>query len=104
MANWGQGWSYGPDYYPTGEILYETGSGDNDGSFSNAINDANINLTHTISGVAVLDKYENYLAKQLPVVWQPDPDFQISEIKSGMKGVSQSPILNFTPEFWTLSK
>ncbi|HWD97197.1 MAG TPA: ABC transporter substrate-binding protein, partial [Acidimicrobiales bacterium] len=104
LANWGQGWSYGPDYYPTGETLYSTGSGDNSGSYSNSINDANINLTHTVSGIAVLDKYENYLAKQLPVIWQPDPDFQISEFKSGMKGITQSPILNFTPEFWTLSK
>jgi peptide/nickel transport system substrate-binding protein len=103
MENWGQGWSYGPDYYPTGETLFETGSGNNDGNYSNAINDANIKLTHTISGAAVLDKYENYLAKQLPVIWQPNPDFQISEMKKGLKGISQSPILNFTPEFWTLS-
>ena len=103
MENWGQGWSFGPDYYPTGESIFETGSGINEGSYSNPINDANINLTHTVSGVAILDKYENYLAKQLPVVWQPDPDFQISEIKNGLKGVTQSSILNYTPEFWSLS-
>ena len=104
MENWGEGWSFGPDFYPTGESIFETGSGINEGSYSNSINDANINLTHTISGVAILDKYENYLAKQLPDVWQPDPDFQISEIKNTLKGVTQSAILNFTPEYWTLSK
>jgi peptide/nickel transport system substrate-binding protein len=104
MENWGEGWSFGPDFYPTGESIFETGSGINEGSYSNSINDANINLTHTISGVAVLDKYENYLAKQLPDVWQPDPDFQISEVKDTLKGVTQSAILNFTPEYWTLSK
>jgi peptide/nickel transport system substrate-binding protein len=104
MENWGEGWSFGPDFYPTGESIFETGSGINEGSYSNSINDANINLTHTISGVAILDKYENYLAKQLPDVWQPDPDFQISEVKDTLKGVTQSAILNFTPEYWTLSK
>jgi peptide/nickel transport system substrate-binding protein len=67
------------------------------------VNDANINKTHTVSGTAVLATYENYLATQLPVVWQPDPDFQISEIKSGLKGVTQSSLLNYTPENWSLS-
>jgi peptide/nickel transport system substrate-binding protein len=104
IQNWGQGWSYGPDYYPTGESIFETGAGFNAGNFSNATNDANINATHTVSGVAVLNKYEDYLAKQLPDVWQPDPDFQLSEISNNLKGVTQSPLLNFTPEFWTLSK
>jgi peptide/nickel transport system substrate-binding protein len=103
MENWGQGWSYGPDYYPTGESIFETGSGINEGSYSNPVNDANINKTHTVSGTAVLATYENYLALQLPVVWQPDPDFQISEIKSGLKGVTQSSLLNYTPENWSLS-
>ena len=70
----------------------------------NATNDANINATHTISGTAVLYKYENYFAKQLPDVWQPNPDFQISAISTHLKGVTQSPLLNFTPENWKLSK
>jgi len=104
MENWGQGWSYGPDYYPTGESIFETGSGINEGSYSNPVNDANINKTHIVSGTAVLATYENYLANQLPVVWQPDPDFQISEIKSGLTGVTQSSLLNYTPENWSLSK
>jgi peptide/nickel transport system substrate-binding protein len=103
FENWGQGWSYGPDYYPTGESIFATGVGMNGGSYTNATNDANINATHVISGTAVLYKYENYLTKQLPDVWQANPDFQISEISTKLKGVTQSPILNFTPEFWTLT-
>lgn len=103
MENWGQGRSYGPDYYPTGESIFETGSRSNVGGYSNPINDANINATHTVTGTAVLHRYENYLAKQLPVVWQPDPDFQISEISTRLSGVTQSPLLNFTPEFWQLA-
>ena len=103
MENWGQGWSYGPDYYPTGESIFETGSGINEGSYSDPVNDANINATHVISGNSVLYKYENYLTLQLPVVWQPNPDFQISEINNKLKGVTQSSLLNYTPEDWSLS-
>jgi peptide/nickel transport system substrate-binding protein len=104
MGDWGIGWSYGPDYYPTGESIFATGSAENFGSYSNPTNDANINATHTVSGTAVLGKYENYLATQLPVIWMPEPNSQISEIRSTLKGVTQSPLLNFTPEYWTLSK
>ncbi|MCU1491341.1 MAG: extracellular solute-binding protein family 5 [Acidimicrobiaceae bacterium] len=104
MENWGQGWSYGPDYYPTGESIFETGSGINEGSYSNPTNDANINATHVVSGTAVLRTYENYLAAQLPDIWQPNPDFQISEIRNTLKGVTQSSLLNYTPEYWTTTK
>jgi peptide/nickel transport system substrate-binding protein len=51
----------------------------------------------------VIYKYENYLADQLPVIWQPAPDYQISVLSKGLKGVVQSPEENFTPEDWTLS-
>ena len=68
------------------------------------MNDANINKTHTVSGTSVLATYENYLANQLPVVWQPDPDYQISEIKSDLKGVTQRSLLNYTPEYWSVTK
>jgi peptide/nickel transport system substrate-binding protein len=103
LENWGQGWSYGPDYYPTGESIFETGSGINEGNYSDSTNDANINATHVVSGPAVLYTYEDYLAKQLPVIWQPNPDFQISEIKSTLTGVTQSSILNYNPEDWKIS-
>ena len=56
-----------------------------------------------VSGPAVLYTYEDYLAKQLPVIWQPNPDFQISEIKSTLTGVTQSSILNYNPEDWKIS-
>jgi peptide/nickel transport system substrate-binding protein len=73
LENWGGGWSYGPDFYPTGESIFETGSNINEGSYSDAQNDKLINATHLKSGVGPLQTYENYLAKQLPVIWQPAP-------------------------------
>jgi peptide/nickel transport system substrate-binding protein len=104
MENWGGGWTFGPNFEPTGEVLFQTGGGFNEGSFSNATNDANIIATHSVSGLPTFYKYENYLAAQLPVIWQAEQDYQISAINKTLKGVSQSPELNFTPENWTLAK
>jgi peptide/nickel transport system substrate-binding protein len=103
MENWGGGWTFGPDFEPTGETLFATDSGFNEGRYSDPTNDANINATHSVSGLSPFYKYENYLAEQLPVIWQPASDYQISVLAKGLKGVTQSPEENFTPEDWTLS-
>ena len=34
IANWGGGWVYGPDYYPTGEEIFASGAGSNFGGYS----------------------------------------------------------------------
>ena len=70
LGNWGAGWIFAPDYYPTGESIFQTGAGSNSGSYSDATNDANILATNTTN--TPLTTYENYLAKQLPVVFQPN--------------------------------
>ena len=70
LENWGAGWIFSPDYYPTGEELFQTGAGSNSGSYSDPTNDANIVATNTTQ--APLTPYENYLAQQLPVVFQPN--------------------------------
>ena len=104
MENWGGGWTFGPNFEPTGEVLFQTGGGFNEGNYSDATNDANIVATHTVSGMPTFYKYENYLAGQIPVIWQAEQDYQISAISTTLKGVTQSPELNFTPENWTTSK
>ena len=66
----GGGWVYAPDYYPSGELLFQTGAGSNSGSYSDKKNDTLIHDTKF--GDATLAACQNYLAKQLPVVWQPN--------------------------------
>jgi peptide/nickel transport system substrate-binding protein len=103
MSNWGGGWTYGVDPYPTGDQLFATDSDSNFGSYDSKQTDQLI--SQTVHGSGNLDAYEDYLAKEMPVLWMPQPAFQISEINSKLQGTQpQSPILSLTPEDWSFSK
>ncbi|MDX6620010.1 MAG: peptide/nickel transport system substrate-binding protein, partial [Gaiellales bacterium] len=96
LQNWG-GWVYAPDFYPSGELLFQTGAGSNSGSYSDKKNDALIHDTNF--GDASLAQWQNYLVTQLPVVWQPTNTYGITEIRKDLKGVvPQNPLLSITPE------
>jgi peptide/nickel transport system substrate-binding protein len=49
--------------------------------------------------------WQNYLAKQLPVMFQPNGAYSLTEIVNNLKGVTpQSPTLGFNPENWYFVK
>ena len=99
LGNWGAGWIFSPDYYPTGEEIFQTGAGSNSGSYSDPTNDANITATNTTQ--VPLTQYENYLAEQLPVVYQPNTVTSLTEIAKGLTGATpQSVFWALTPENW----
>jgi peptide/nickel transport system substrate-binding protein len=101
MENWGGGWVFAPDYYPTGETLFSTGAGSNAGSFSDSGVDALITATNTQSGVEVMHTYQDAVAKALPVIWQPNYTYELVEIANGLQGVTpQNPFAGITPEAW----
>ncbi len=103
MLNYGGGWTYGVDPYPTGDQLFATGSGSNSSNYSSPVTDRLISAT--VHGPGTLDAYENYLANQVPVLWMPQSVYQISEISKNLHGTSpQSPIEGLTPENWYLTK
>ena len=106
LGNWGGGWVYSPDYFPTGEELFETGASSNPGYYNSP--EANrliaaTNTNATTSGeIKALDTYENYLAKQLPVVWMPDQPYQLTMYKKSLKGlVPQGVYDEIYPENYT---
>ena len=101
MGNWGGGWVYSPDYYPTGESLFQTGAGSNSGSFSDPSIDSLIHATNVQSGTAPMLAYEDALAKTVPVVWQPNYTYALTEVANGLQGVTpQNPFGGITPESW----
>jgi peptide/nickel transport system substrate-binding protein len=104
INNWGGGWIYAPDYLPTGEELFQTGASANYGSFSDPEADKLIAATTTSSNLKYIYAYENYLVKNIPVLYQPNPAYALSEISTKLGGVTQESTLNVTPEFWYLTK
>ncbi len=101
MANWGGGWIYAPDYQPTGEEIFATGAGSNAGSYSNPTNDRMIHQTNVSANMNVFFQWEDYLAKQLPVVWQPNAADYLLEVSNQIGGVMPfNALLNLTPEYW----
>jgi peptide/nickel transport system substrate-binding protein len=107
LEDWGGlGWVFSPDYQPTGDELFQAGAASNYGSYVSNRNDANITATEVDSGAAAkaaFVRYQGYLEDQLPVVYQVEPDYQISAISDHLKGaVPQDPILNVYPEDWRL--
>jgi peptide/nickel transport system substrate-binding protein len=105
IANWGGGWSFAPDYSPTGETLFQSGAIANSGGYSSTTNDNYIKQTLTTDNPQAMYTWQNYLSAQLPVQWQPNGAYQLSEINSSLKGVTpQSPTLNINPENWYFVK
>jgi peptide/nickel transport system substrate-binding protein len=112
MEFWGGGWIYAPDYDPTGDELWScTGTGasvqyagSDSGGYCDPQTQADILTTETSSDIQATYTYEDYLAKQLPVIWMPVAYAQLSEINKDLKGTGpQDPLLNIYPENWRWS-
>jgi peptide/nickel transport system substrate-binding protein len=105
MANWGGGWNFAPDYQPTGEELFMCGVPANSGGYCNKQNDALINDTLTNSASSAMYKWQDFLQPQLPVEYQPNGVYELTEIKSTLRGVTpQPPTLAINPENWYFVK
>jgi peptide/nickel transport system substrate-binding protein len=101
MADWGLGWSFYPDVLPTGETLFMCGAIANSGGYCDKNNDSLIDQTLTSSNLQYMYSWQNYLQTQLPVEWQPNAPYQITEVVNNLAGVTpQEPTLNITPENW----
>lgn len=90
--------------YPSGDSLFATGGGSNFGSYSDPEVDKLIAQTTTSSSDEAMRKYSAALAEKLPVVWLPEPDYQVSVVKKGLGGFSQDSLANFHPAMWQWTK
>jgi peptide/nickel transport system substrate-binding protein len=105
LANWGFGWSFSPDYLPTGEELFMCGAISNSGGYCDKTDDALIARTLTSSNLQYMYQWQDYLAPQLPVEYQPNAAYTLTEVANDLKGVlPQSPTLSITPENWYFVK
>jgi peptide/nickel transport system substrate-binding protein len=104
LADWGEGWSYVPDYLPTGDELFGTGSIGNIGQYSNPHNDqlikATIQASNNSDFLQAMYKWQNWLAPQIPVLLQPTAPAALFESIDNLRIGTQSPTLALTPEDW----
>jgi peptide/nickel transport system substrate-binding protein len=99
LQNWGGGWTFAPDYYPSGEDLFSLGSEANYGDYNDAKNQSLIEATDDTN--VSLTTWENYLAKQLPDVWQPAQAYVLTEYNKNLTGVTpQNVFTGIEPEDW----
>ncbi len=102
ICNWGGGWLYAPDYFPSGEPLLLTGAGSNSGQYSNHKMD--LLIRSTLVQNVKLTKYGQYTADQLPVLYDPLATYQYEFIKTLKSKIGfQDVLLNFTPEYYYFS-
>ncbi len=109
MINWGGGWTYEPDYYPTGGGLFATSSASNFGGYSNKTMNALIKDTYlpgTASQITQrMDAYQAYVIQQYPVIWLPWLA-NFDETADYVHNVNSSfnPVLDLTsPNYWTIT-
>jgi peptide/nickel transport system substrate-binding protein len=106
LAEWG-GWTYSPDYLPTGDMLFESGSPDNAGQYDNPANNRLISATLGARTpgqfYAAMYTWEDYLAGQLPVVYEPTAATLIESIK-GLDIGPQNSLFTITPEEWHFAR
>ncbi|WP_422770068.1 peptide ABC transporter substrate-binding protein [Plantactinospora sp. WMMC1484] len=97
--------SQGSWYYPafaSGERLFATDAPVNLGSYSDPQADQLIEATQFSADDTALKAYNDFLARDLPVLWMPNPVFQISAYRSGLQGVEpQDPMNNMYFQDWS---
>jgi peptide/nickel transport system substrate-binding protein len=86
--------------YPTGDSLFQTAGGSNFGSYSDPGVDSLINASTTSSSSRAVQQYSEAVAKDLPVIWLPEPDYQISVVRKGLGGFAQDSLADFHPAQW----
>jgi peptide/nickel transport system substrate-binding protein len=109
-ADWGGGWVYDPDFLPTGEPLFgctgtnpDTAASADSSSYCSAENNNLIKLSTTSAGKQSLFNYENYLAKQVPVFYQPETA-QLTEVIDHFYVGPQNVFDDLNPESWYWEK
>jgi peptide/nickel transport system substrate-binding protein len=101
----GEAWVFDPGYNePDGAILFSSNGPSNLGGYTNAQADSLMGQLGS-GGIPAFYKYENYVAKQLPGLWMPQTDFQISAVNNKLIGpLPQDPLSNIYPENWYFVK
>ncbi len=95
---WPLGW---PGWYPGAASPFGCHSSGNYFNWCDAETQRLIQAYHTSPGNSGLFAFENYIAKEQPVIFLPIMPYQISAIRRGLQGVTpQDPYQDIYPNLW----
>jgi peptide/nickel transport system substrate-binding protein len=98
MCCWNGGWVY---HHPTGEILFRTDAGGNFGHYHDPRADELIERTVTTDDLDVLYEYQDFIAEQVPVVFNPNFPIRLFEVANNLRGFEPvNPFGMINPENW----
>jgi peptide/nickel transport system substrate-binding protein len=106
LGQYGAGWVFEPDHYPSGEEIFETGALGNVSNYSNPTTDKLIEATTTtpVAGAqAALDAYQDQVRLELPNFWQPSPGTLVT-VQSNLHGFVPNAYGFISPEEWYFTK
>jgi peptide/nickel transport system substrate-binding protein len=107
-CNW-EGVMYGGStfgVYPTGNGFFNTDA-NGQGNYSSAEADTLINDTEYKAGLNYFYQYENYIAKNLPMIWMPWQQYDNSVVLKNLRGYTadqDNPFADTFPENWYYAK
>lgn len=107
MLTWAAGAIYFPDYYPSGDEYYASGSAANADSYDSPTADKLIEATLTAPPAKVnstMAAYQKYLAAQVPCIYIPTAEYQITAVSKRLAGYSQESDSLISPEYWYFKK
>ena len=98
MCCWNGGWVY---HYPSGEILFKTDAGGNFGHYTDPRADELVDKSVTADDLSALYEYQDYIAEQVPVIFNPNFPLRLFEVANNLGGFEPiNPFGMINPENW----
>jgi peptide/nickel transport system substrate-binding protein len=106
LADWGGGVYTPPNGYPIEAGYTDCGGNNNHENYCDPAQDKLDNAA--ASGGATIASYnawEKFISEQLPMIWQPNADFEVLAVKKGLNGpIPANTTLSVFPESWYFTK
>ncbi len=106
LADWGGGVYTPPNGYPVEAGYTDCGGNNNHENYCDPAQDK-LDATAAAGGATPADynAWERFISLQLPMLWQPNADFEVLAVKKGLVGpIPANTTLSVFPESWYFTK
>jgi peptide/nickel transport system substrate-binding protein len=106
LADWGGGVYTPPNGYPVEAGYTDCGGNNNHENYCDPAQDV-LDSTAAAGGATQTDynNWERFVSEQLPMIWQPNADFEVLAVKKNLTGpIPANTTLSVFPESWFFTK